>query len=236
MIYALDQLGHYMVDCSLAPYLYVLNTIVATMVLLCNYVSYIHYYLFLAYVYSGNILFNNSFFGCYLAQFFGPNIASFKMNIDDITYNVFLNCLNSDTGYIVNILSSYFQNNTPSDFMLLPYFGNLMFCEESEDLFEGTFLANFNDFFSNFEVIFYHPITNFLYNIFVNIFFSFIFLAFCILFAIELIISEYKFIMSSNKNLDSEHLANQLTVESEKEVSSFDDILPIFLVVFLTLG
>lgn len=235
-MHALDQLGHYMLDCALAPYFFLLNTIVSAMLLVSNYVSYIHYYIFLAYVYSGNMIFNNSFFGAYLAQFFGPNIASFKINIEDITYNVFLNCLNSDSGYIVNILSSYFQNNTPSDFMLLPYFGNLMFCEDSEDLFEGTFLSNFNDFFSNFEIIFNHPIVNCIYNVVVNIFFSFIFLFFCILFVTELIISEYKLLTSSKKNLDSEQLANQLTVESEKEVSSFDDILPLFLVVFLTLG
>ena len=38
------------------------------------------------------------------------------------------------------------------------------------------------------------------------------------------------------KNLDTEQLSNQLTVESEKEIASFDDIFPLFLAVFLTLG
>lgn len=236
LVLALEELGLYMHDCAFAPYDFLLDTIILTVKYTSNYISYIHYYVFLIYVYSGNIIFTNSFFGNYLTQLFGPQVVAFKVGIDSITYNVFLNGLAMDSNYIVNIFNSYFTNNKPSDFVMLPHFGNLMFEQDFEDLFEGTFLANFNNYFSNLEIIFDHPVFNFIFNIIYNIIFSFCILLFSILFIIELILSEYRALVSSKKNLDTEYLSSQLTIESEKEIASFDDIFPLFLAVFLTLG
>jgi hypothetical protein len=231
-----DELGHYMFEQALAPYFAILDAGAYVMLLVSNYVSYIHYYIFLMYVYTGNFIFTNSFFGNYLVQIFGPDVISFKINVEDITYNSFLNVLNMDSNSLTNILGNYFKNTTPHDFIFLPYFGNSLFLEESEDIFDNAFLSNFNDFFSNFEIFLNSQVFNSIFNIIFNIFFSFIFLFYFTLFIIELIISEYRLFMASRKNLDIENLSNQLAIESEKEVASFDDILPLFLAVFLTLG
>jgi hypothetical protein len=161
---------------------------------------------------------------------------AFKIDLDTITYEFFINALAMDSTYSINILNSYFVNNRPSDFITLPYFGNLMFEEDSQNIFEGTFLSNFDDYMSKFEVIFDHPITNFIFNIIINIILSVCFFFFFLFFIIELIFSEYRLMVASKKNIDVEQLSNQITVESEKEIASFDDMLPFCLAIFLTVG
>lgn len=236
VVSALEEFGLYIHDCAMAPYSFILDTTLLAIRYTSIYASYLHYYVFISYIYTGNIIFNNSFFGNYLSQLCSPQVVAFKIDVDSITYDVFLNFLAMDTNYIVNIFNSYFTNNKPSDFVMLPYFGNLMFEEGYSDMFEGTFLSNFDDYISKFEIIFDHPVVNFVFNIFYNIIFSFIFFFFYIFFIIELIFSEYRIKVASKKNIDIEHLSNQITVESEKEIASFDDMIPFFLALFLTIG
>lgn len=236
MVSVFEEFGLYIHDCAMAPYSFILDTILSATKYVTIYISYVHYYIFISYVYTGNIIFTNSFFGNYLSQLCSPLTIAFKIDIDNITYDVFLNFLAMDSNYIINIFNNYFTNNKSLDFATLPYFGNLMLGEGYLDIFEGTFLSNFDDFLSKFEIIFDHPITNFIFNICYNIVFSFFFFFFYIFFIIELIFSEYRIRVASKKNIDMEHLSNQVTVESEKEIASFDDIIPFFLALFLTAG
>ena len=166
LVSSFNEFGLYIHDCATAPYDFVLDSFILAIRYTSIYISYIHYYVFITYVYTGNIIFNNSFFGNYISQLSSSQVVSFKTEINSITYDVFLNGLAMDSNYIVNIFNSYFTNNKPEDFIMLPYFGNIIFEENCSDIFEGTFLANFSNYTSKFEVIFDHPVFNLLLKYF----------------------------------------------------------------------
>lgn len=179
------------------------------------------------YIWDGISLYSESFDFFFLyCWFFSLLSSSFQL-----FFSVYLDLYLESLLYKFPFFDSWFRNifNSYENSFILAIHPELLFLKK-------LFLTYYNYLYSNPRFVIYNTYEHESFLININIFYQYVLL---IMFATLFIITYFSFFTNPFKEenfIDTDYLAASASVEAEKELSSFDDIILTFIVLFYIFG